>query len=57
MARRRRLDEMPPEARAAILAAMARKAATGDAKAAKLVIDEQRATAEQAEPVKILIDV
>lgn len=45
------------EARAAILAAMTRKAISGDTAAAKIVLDAQRESTTTEEPVKIIIDV
>ena len=50
-------ETLPPAAAAAVLAAMTRKAIKGDTRAAKIILDEQRAHAAAVEPVKIIWDI
>lgn len=58
MGRRKKTpQQQAQEEKAAILAAMTRKAISGDTKAAKIVLDAQRENTEATEPVKIIIDV
>ena len=55
--RKKTPQQQAQEEKAAILAAMTRKAIKGDTTAAKIVLDAQQATTEATEPVKIIIDV